>query len=70
MEGLVSSRGGTAPYRPLCSVLYRGGGRLCTVPCVWFYTGGTALYRPLSSILYITVGTALYRPLCLVLYRI
>ena len=38
MEGLVSSRGGAAPYRPLCSVLcITRGGQLSTAPCVWFY---------------------------------
>ena len=40
MEGVVSSRGGTAPYRPLCSVLYSRRGRFCTIPCVWFNLGG------------------------------
>ena len=33
-------QGGAALYRPLCSVLYSRGGRLCTVPCVRFYIAG------------------------------
>ena len=72
MEDLVSSRGGEALYRPLCSV---SSGR-----------GGIALYCPLCSVLYRIAGrrgrpfpvpgvplyiprgrTALYSPLCSVL---
>ena len=36
----IQQRGGTALYRPLCSVYIAGGrGQLSTVPCVRFYIG-------------------------------
>ena len=71
MDGLVSSRGGTALYRPLCSFLYRREGTDLYRPLrsVLYSRGrGTALYRPLCSVLYSRGGTALYHPLCSVLH--
>ena len=52
---------------PVFGFIQRGGGRLCTVPCVWFYIrGGGSLLSPVSG--FIKQGrTALYRPLCSVL---
>ena len=37
-------QGGVALYRPLCSVLYGRGGRLSTVPCVWFHIGFSIVF--------------------------
>ena len=58
-----------ALYRPPCSGFYSRGGRLLTVPWVFYATEETDLYRPLCSFgLHCQGGTALYRPLCSVLY--
>ena len=73
MDGLLSSRGRTGLYRPLCLVFYsREGTALYRPFCSVLYSrgGGAALYRPLCSVLYSRKeGTALYRPLCSILYR-
>ena len=68
MDGLLSSKGGTAPYRPLWSVLYRGGGEALYRPlCLVLYEGNGSLLSPMFGSIE-QGGAALYRPLCSDLY--
>ena len=76
-KALYQTGEGMAFYRPLCSVLYSSGGRLCNVlwgsslpsPVFGFIQQGeTAIYRSLCTVLYGGGGAVLCRPLCSVLY--
>ena len=68
MEGLVSSRGGTTPYRPLCFVFLQRRGKVLYRPlCLVSYTGDGSLPSPVFGFIE-QGGTALYHP-CVRLYK-